>query len=221
MFYDYTPPEVRPAVENNSMYEFSFPNIRSKILVESPVKDLGRGLTINYAHVSELAAWKFPEESMTALEESVPTSGMIVVESTPNGAGNLYHRMWQQANDPQNSNGYAPIELPASLMYSEEWLADKRRKIGPRRFAQEYGLDFLQSGRPVFDDQFLKPHELRIRERLAAGDKPPPDPQPEKPKHYLHGVDVAEGLAKGDFHVHVIFDRDSGEEAFCQREEGG
>jgi hypothetical protein len=219
MFYELTPQEVRPVVENNNMYEFSFPHLRSKILVLSPTKTLGRGLTINYALISELPFWKFADESVTSIEEAVPTGGTIIVEATPLGTGNKYHRMWSGANDPQDWNGYKPITLAAELVYTPEWLAEKRKKIGARRYAQEYGLDFLQSGRPVFADEDLKPHEQRIRERLAAGDKPPPDPtpQPAKPRHYLHGVDVAEGLAKGDFHVHVVFDRDKGEEVFCQR----
>lgn len=231
MFYELTPAEVRPIVENDSMSEFSFPNLRSKILIASPTKDAGRGLTINNLLCSELATWKYPVESMTGLEEAVPEGGTIVVESTPNGNGNHYHVMWKQAQDAEDPayNGYTPILLEASLMYSEEWLKAKRRSVGPRRFAQEYGLDFLQAGRPVFSDAYLKKH----RDRINSGEIKPKEPVcatcaevhvTEPPanhlffsRHYLHGIDVAEGTNKGDFTVHAVFDRDTGEEVFCQR----
>lgn len=209
MFYELTPPQARPVVERSNLYEFSFPDLRSKILVDSPTKDLGRGLTVNNALASEMSSWLFPEESMTSLEESVPTdSGMIIVEATPKGAGNHFHGMWTGAQDVGSPtwNGYTPILLPASLEYDAAWLEEKRRKIGARRFAQEYGLDFQQSGLPVFEDVHLKRHAARIDAGLVG----PRDPEPGH--QYLHGVDVAEGGAKGDFDVIVVLDRATGAE---------
>ena len=100
MFWRSTPEVMRPQIHFNSKYEMSFPALDSKIIVMSG-ENVGRGYTIHNALCSELAMWPAPEEQMLALENAVPENGQIIVESTPMGVGNLFHRMWA-AKD----NGY-------------------------------------------------------------------------------------------------------------------
>ncbi len=215
-FYRSTPAALRPTIHYNSKYEISFPKLDSKILVLPSTENVGRGYTIHNCLCTELSAWDKAEEKMMVLEASVPVDGRLIIESTPRGQGNLYHRMWMSQD-----NGYAKNEYGWWWIYTEEEIELIRKRMNnPRRFAQEYGLEFLASGRSVFDTEIISKardnvwrvgdihgdnvcmvkNDLRIYKR--------PDPE----GIYVVGVDVAEGVTGGDYSVAVIWDRRTGEE---------
>lgn len=225
-FYRTTPDSLKPTIQYNSKYEISFPSIDSKILVLPSSENVGRGYTLHNVLLTELAFWDKAEEKMLAIENAVPKNGKIVIESTPNAIGNLYHRMWQ------SDNGYEKKQYGWWWHYSEEEIEEIRRRINnPMRFAQEYGLEFLSSGRPVFSSDLIK----RLRKGiLKVGDKTknedgtegivtvredglvlyfPPRPG----KKYVMGSDVAEGVTGGDYSTCVIFDRETGDEVAMWR----
>ena len=221
-----TPPELRPTVEYNSKYEISFPKLNSKILVLPSTENVGRGYTITDCLCTELAFWDKPEEKMTALENSVPIDGKIIIESTPNGQGNLYHRMWM-AED----NGYAKKAYGWWWEYSAEHIEVVRKRMNnPRKFAQEYELEFLASGRSVFDQNVVKEQRTHI---LNVGDKTTDYEgnefivreeddwiifkEPIPGKLYVCGADISEGVEGGDYSVATIIDRMSGEEVAAFR----
>lgn len=124
-------------------------------------------------------------------------------------------------------NGYEKKQYGWWWGYTEEQIDVIRRRINnPMKFAQEYGLEFLSSGRPVFASDLIK----RLRKGIyKIGDKvkdengvettvtqnedglimySPPRPG----RTYVAGADVAEGVTGGDYSVMTIFDRESGEE---------
>lgn len=219
-FYRTTPDRLKPAIQYNSKFEISFPKVDSKILVLPSTENVGRGYTINNALCTELSAWDKAEEKMMVLEASVPINGRIVIESTPRGQGNLYHRMWMSDND------YLKKEYGWWWGYTREQIETiKKRMNNPQLFAQEYGLEFLASGRSVFDQAVLKRQRRNI---LKVGDKVKlaDDKEhtvveedglriyrpPEKGHMYVFGADVSEGVQGGDNSCAVIFDRATGEE---------
>ena len=226
-FYRTTPDDLKPTIHYNSKYEVSFPKIDSKILVLPSTENVGRGYTINYALCTELAFWDKAEEKMMALENSVPITGKIVIESTPNGVGNLYHKTWM-ADD----NGYEKLEYGWWWGYTEkEIVVIEKRMNNPQKFAQEYSLAFLASGRSVFGAESI---ERQRKNLLKVGDIVKLDDGTEhivnehegfrtyKPpvagRFYVCGVDVAEGVVGGDYSTIVIWDRSTGEEVGYYRQ---
>lgn len=220
-FYRTTPEEIRPQIKYNSKYEISFPAIDSKILVLPSSENVGRGYTLHNVLATELSMWEKADEKMLALENSVPSNGSIVIESTPKGVGNLFHRMWM------GDNGYAKREYGWWWGYSEEQIQEIKQRINnPMLFAQEYGLEFLTSGRPVFPAELIKrlrPGILNLGDEVTdeTGKKTkvsktedglimyrPPRPG----RIYVAGADVAEGVTGGDYSVVTFFDREDGEE---------
>lgn len=225
LFYQTTPDELKPKIQYNSRYEMSFPNIDSKIIVLPSNESVGRGYTINNLLCTELAFWDKADEKMATLEASVPIDGRIVVESTPNGIGNKYHEMWV------GENGYTKKEYGWWWIYTEEEIRRIEKNLNdPRKFAQEYGLQFLASGRMVFDQKAVLEqrqnilrvgdevviedglkfkvgvwHELRVYKPPVAGGM------------YVAGVDTSEGVEGGDFSVVTIFHRQTGEEVAFYR----
>lgn len=219
-FWRTTPKNIRPAIKYNSKYEISFPKVDSKIIVLPSTENLGRGYSIHNVLLTELAFWDKAEEKMMAIENSVPINGLIIVESTPNGQGNLYHRMYVADND------YAKKSYGWWWHYTaEEIEIIKRRMNNPMKFAQEYGLEFLSSGRLVFDQEVIKrlrkniwkigeavletdgkTYFVREEDGLRIYRAPASDGL------YVIGVDVAEGVEGGNYSVATVWNRQTGEE---------
>lgn len=61
----------------------------------------GRGDTVHRLHISELAHWENPE-LLTGLMEAVPESGIIIIESTANGVGNIFSKLWKRAKQGED-----------------------------------------------------------------------------------------------------------------------
>lgn len=227
-FWRTTPESIRPQIKYNSKHEISFPAIDSKILVLPSSENVGRGYTIHNVLATELAFWDKAEEKMLAIENAVPKNGSIVIESTPNGVGNLYHRMWM-ARD----NGYDKKEYGWWWGYNEEEIGNLERRINnPMKFAQEYGLEFLSAGRLVFPQKVIK--RMLLNDVLNVGDKVKLEggkegivrettdglriyKEPVPGGLYIFGVDVAEGVTGGDYSTVIVWDRKTGEEVAFYR----
>lgn len=71
----------------------------------------GRASTFQMLHLSEMAFWPKAEDVYVSLVQTVPDEGSeIIIESTANGVGNFFHRMWEDAVEGRNA--YLPIFLP-------------------------------------------------------------------------------------------------------------
>ena len=220
-FYRTTPASIRPKIQYNSKYEISFPALDSKILVLPSSENVGRGYTLFAVLLTELAFWEKSSEKMLAIEQAVPAGGKIIVESTPAGMGNEYHRMWM------GDNGYTKKKYGWWWGYSEKEIDVIRKRINdPMKFAQEYGLEFMASGRPVFSTTLIKSMRggvFQIGQKVKDGDgaeyvvaKNEDDMviyfPPKEGHNYIVGADVAEGVTGGDYSVFTIFDRITGNE---------
>lgn len=219
-FYRTTPDALKPTIHYNSKFEISFPKVDSKILVLPSTENVGRGYTINYALLTELPFWDKAEEKMMTLEASVPVNGKIIIESSPGSVGDLFHRMWVSDND------YIKKEYGWWWNYSSEDIEIiKRRMNNPRKFANNYSLEFLTSGRSVFDADTLRKVRkgvLKVGDKVKLHDGTEHIVREEegfriyKPSRrggiYCLGNDNAEGVAGGDYSVITIFDRSNGEE---------
>lgn len=222
-FYRTTPDELRPTIQYNSKYEISFPKIDSKIIVMPSTENVGRGYTFQYALCTELAFWDKAEEKMASLEAAVE-KGKLVIESTPNGVANTYHRTFITRD-----NGYVKKEYGWWWGYTREEIERIRKRINdPMKFAQEYEMEFLTSGRPVFDMAGVRAQRKFI---LNVGDEYPKGSgkyvkefdglrtylEPEVGHLYVIGVDVSEGVRGGDYSVMIVWDRNTGEEVAFYR----
>lgn len=123
-FYQYLPqvikPKYRPAKGKGLFFENpkfkpdqpigpeNHPGLQSKFLIETARNvNAGSSYTINRLHISELAKWPTPEETMTSLLQSVPDNdAIVIVESTAKGL-NYFYDLWQGAQAGENN--YVPI----------------------------------------------------------------------------------------------------------------
>lgn len=141
-FYQHLPNELKPMKRNsrgkglilenptNVQAEFEKnPGLQSKFLIDTANNlNAGSSKTINYLHISEISKWSKPDETMKSLMQSVPkTNGIVIIESTANGAGDYFHSLWQQAEAGEND--YIPIFLPwfTHKEYSDPFYSEQDR----------------------------------------------------------------------------------------------
>ena len=186
--------------------------------------DPARGESAYIIIVDELAFLQNSEEAWSAIEPVADVGGRVIMLSTANGEGNLFHKLWVEAT--AGNNRFEPLFFPWSANNrDQDWYEAKSQDLPEWQMAQEYPDNaedaFLKSGRPVFDLRIVRALETRppaatgyFDERgefvadpsLRHGDDgvsiwEPPDEN----EKYVIGVDVAQGLEHGDFSsAHVI-----------------
>ena len=219
-FYATTPPALQPKIHYNSKFVISFPKVDSMILVLPSTENVGRGYTLNYTLLTELPFWDKAEDKMMTLEASVPINGKIIIESSPGAVGDYFHRMWVSDND------YVKKEYGWWWNYTEEEIETIRRRMNnPRKFNNNYALEFLISGRSVFTTETIAAQRktvLKVGDKVKLSDgsehvvreeegfriyKPP-----EVGHFYVLGADCSEGVTGGDYSVAAVIDRRNGEE---------
>jgi hypothetical protein len=171
-FYKYMPhaikPKRRPSRGKGILFEnprfddsqpiskTNDPGLQNKFLVET-AKNLNAGssYTINYLHISELAKWDKPEDTMTSIMQSVPDFGaVVIVESTAKGM-NYFQELWDNAESGKNN--FVPLFVA--------WFEN------PNYRAQYRGFDLTSYEREIselysLDDEQLQWRRNTIKDKL-------------------------------------------------------
>lgn len=126
LFFENSPNIFRPQRKASNAKELVFenpstntrvksisPGLRSRIRVETAVdKNVLRSATIQYLHLSELAFWPYPEESMASAMQAVPPQPgtAVIIESTANGIGGTFYDEWMRAE--RGESEFVPLFFP-------------------------------------------------------------------------------------------------------------
>jgi len=99
----YTIPEIiRPKYIRNSKKELKFDNGSRIIVATCGNKDISRGMTLKFVHLSEYAFWKDnAEKQLLAIEQALVPSGILIIESTANGM-NWFNDLYFKAKAGEN-----------------------------------------------------------------------------------------------------------------------
>lgn len=186
---DYMPNQFRPEFARSNAKEILFKHNDSGYrLFTAGAPEAGRGQTPTICHLSEVAFWPHDEKVISGLMQGISQSDgtEVIMESTANGIGNTFHRLWVDA--VAGKNDFQAIFVPWYLMVEyqrnapevfeltedEEKLVSKfsltndqlywrRLKIaesGELKFKQEYPATpeeaFLVSGSNVFNTEMLQ-----------------------------------------------------------------
>lgn len=146
-FYDNCPKILRPKASNKNANELVFGGLDSEFSVATArSKGTGRSATAQLFHGSEVAFWENAADHMAGIGQIVPNAPgtEIILESTANGVGNLFHGMWQDAE--RGHSEYIPIFVP--------WFWQPEYRLTPppgwvpipedADYGHAYGLDIEQ-----------------------------------------------------------------------------
>lgn len=105
------------------------------------------------------------EETYTAAQQTLATGGSSMLLSTPNSVGNWFHKMWEKAENGENT--FLPVRLPWTVHPERDqtWRDKQDADLGSRMAAQECDADFLTSG-----DTFFELEDILYMENTYAMD---------------------------------------------------
>ena len=165
-----------------------------------------RGMSVNLLYLDEFA---FVEKAADFYTSTYPvvSSGkdtQIIITSTANGIGNMYHKLWEGAM--QKVNEFIPFrvdwwDVPGR---DDEWKAKTISNTSQLQFDQEFGNTFFGTGDTliaahVLLEQQATPHV----EVLEGGDLLVYEP-PNKKTNYVMTVDVSKGRGQDYSTFNVI-----------------
>lgn len=105
-------------------------------------KYTGRSRTIHGTHITEFAFWPNASETYLGIRQSVPNAPntLMVIESTANGQGNAFHKMWEASEGGDTE--FAPLFFP--------WTMD------PLYRASVLGIPYTNLGRLDNEEKVLR-----------------------------------------------------------------
>lgn len=193
-----------PSYEDNKR-QVTFSN--GSVVTAIPTsEDAGRSEAVSLLVIDEAAIIKDAEELWAGLYPTLSTGGRAILISTPKGVGNLFHKLWVQAENGQNE--FHTIKLPWNVHPERDdgWFYKETKNMSPRQIAQEMLCDFATSG-----DTFLPVDAL---ERLMMATEPPIAKEDSGgmwvwkrpiPEHkYILTSDVARGDARDFSTMHIV-----------------
>lgn len=204
---------------NGSSIE-SFPSLRDPV----------RGRSMWLVVLDEWAFFDNPEDAWAAIEPAAEIGGRIIALSTAKGAGNFFHRFYENAR--AGLNGFRATFYPYSSVpeHDEDWYARKCMELPEWQLHQEHPRNeleaFIKSGDPVFDSDEL----LSIIPTIGTPGNVRPGPLDTQQfvphdagqwlvwkypdltgmEAYVIGADTSEGLEGGDYScAHLLDSRGS------------
>jgi hypothetical protein len=212
MSYEELPNWLKPGVDEWGQTGCKFSN-GSRVWISTTTGSSARGATINVLLLDELAFIEPPSMLEDFWRSVYPTisrakTSKVLIASTPNGVGNLFHRLVSESEKGKNEFKLETVmwdEIPGR---DEAWKQAQISELGSlESFLQEYENHFIDSGDSSIDEstyEKLKQNCIEAPIILEEGkyhiwDEPDPD------KLYVAGIDVAEGVGQ-DYSVINILD---------------
>ncbi|MFQ6309914.1 hypothetical protein [Lysobacter capsici] len=186
-YHEHCPEGVQPSTGAANAKELFFDRLDSGYKVGTAgTKGVGRSSTIQLFHGSEVAFWPHADTHAAGVLQAVPDEPdtEVILESTANGLGNLFHQKWADAErgigdfiaifvpwfwqDEYRKNvpdGFAKTDeetkYAAAYGLSDEQIAWRRNKIAelkdPTLFKQEYPATAAEAFQMSGHDSFIKP----------------------------------------------------------------
>jgi hypothetical protein len=215
--------EASPALVTDNTTELEWAN-GSRVKSLPATKGAGRSFTASLVILDEAAFLLWATQLYTALKPTIDGGGQLIVLSTANGIGNLFHQLWLKAISAKNR--FTTIFLPwwARPTRDAAWYQHQLEEYtDPDMVRQEYPSTaqeaFLVSGRTRFKMPWLLKQNPSdglaaeaLPDALAILDGVTMYRLPEQGRRYILAADVAEGLEHGDFCAATLIDAVSWEE---------
>ena len=186
---------------NKGSIEFSN---NSRIVAAATSGSSIRGMSVNLLFLDEFAFVENAAEFYTSTYPVVSsgTTSRVIITSTANGLGNIYHKLWEGA--VQGTNEYKPFrvdwwDVPGR---DEEWKRQTVSNTSELQFDQEFGNNFLGTGNTLISGEILL--GLKATEPLVRQESIRTYERPQEGHDYIMTVDVAKGRGQDYSTFNVI-----------------
>lgn len=187
---------------NKGSIEFSN---NSRIIAAATSGSSIRGMSVNLLFLDEFAFVENATEFYTSTYPVVSSgkSTKVIITSTANGLGNIFHKLWEGA--VQSTNEFKPFrvdwwDVPGR---DEEWKRQTVANTSELQFDQEFGNNFLGTGNTLISAEFLL--ALKAQDPLVRQESVKIYERPKENHEYVMAVDVAKGRGQ-DYSTFNIID---------------
>lgn len=147
--------DTAPELTTDNTYELGLPN-GGRSIAQPATRKAGRSIAATLVVLDEQAWQEYAALIWTAILPTLATTnGRLIVLSSPNGYGNLFHQLWESAKhgDTDWSPHFLPWQVHPEWSKDPDWEAKKKAedRLTDEQFAQEYAVDFARSGSAVFE----------------------------------------------------------------------
>lgn len=179
-------------------------------------QDAGRSEALSLLVIDEAAHIEGFDEIWTGIKPTVSAGGRIIMLSTPNGVGNVFHRIYSDAEGGRSDFAHLQVNWwehpehisdltidPKTGKHTSSWFRKETKDMSLREIAQEYECAFLASG-----DTFFTPDIIETV-RALADDSNAEDGlhiyvEPVQGKTYILSADSATGDGRDNSGFHVF-----------------
>jgi len=154
VMHEFLPSWLKVGSDEDNRLSLRFKN-GSQIKAVSSAPDAARSEALSLLVIDEAAFIDKVTEIWTSAQQTLATGGSAILLSTPNGTGNLFHKIWTEAE--RGEGQFNPIRLHWTLHpeRDQEWRDTQDELLGPKMAAQECDCDFITSGNSVVSGELL------------------------------------------------------------------
>jgi hypothetical protein len=119
--YDLLPEEKRPHASTSTTTEYYWPEINSRYESHTVGSGgVGRSLTINNLHWSEVAHSRNSQKAAADILNAVPEDGNVFLETTAKGTGEFFHQEWIKAETGESSYNHRFVNWTQNKDYERD-----------------------------------------------------------------------------------------------------
>ena len=179
--------------------------------------DAGRSEALTLLVIDEAAHIEGFDEIWTGIRPTVSAGGRIIMLSTPNGVGNVYHRLYDDAISNKNDFNAIRVEWwehpehisdlstdPKTGKKTSSWFRKETKALSSREIAQEYECEFLASGDTFFTPDVMELVRKSLLPNFTTEKGLQIYSEPDPGVQYIMGVDCATGKGADDGAAHVF-----------------
>lgn len=189
---------------NKGSIEFSN---NSRIIASATSGSSIRGMSVNLLFLDEFAFVERAAEFYTSTYPVVSAGKetKVIITSTANGIGNMFHKIWEGA--VQGANEYIPFtvnwwDVPGR---DEKWKKQTISNTSSLQFDQEFGNTFYGTGDTLINAETLLSLRTRVPLRVLEGGLLNIYYETVHNHEYIMTVDVSKGRGQ-DYSTFTIFD---------------
>ena len=177
---------------NKGSIEFSN---NSRIVAAATSGSSIRGMSVNLLYLDEFAFVERATEFYTSTYPvvSAGTETKIIVTSTANGIGNIFHKIWEGAMQGVNEFKAFRVDWWDVPGRDDSWKNQTIANTSKLQFDQEFGNTFFGTGDTLINAETLMALRAQNPTRVLEGGDLLIYKEPEKKHDYIMTVDVSKG----------------------------
>ena len=205
LMLEYLPFFLQPGTKALNKGSLEFSN-NSRIIAAATSGSSIRGMSVNLLYLDEFAFVERAAEFYTSTYPVVSSGKdtQIIITSTANGIGNMYHKLWEGAM--QKTSEFKPFrvdwwDVPGR---DEEWKQKTIANTSQLQFDQEFGNTFFGTGDTLINAQTLLAQVAQPHSEVLEGGDLLIYEKPDKLHSYIMTVDVSKGRGQDYSTFNVI-----------------